>query len=713
MSRPPLSRQQIQELVRQYADQFQVPYPLAISVLEQESDYFPLAESEAGAKGLMQLMPLLIKEYEVKNPFDEEESVRAGVEHLGYLFNIYDGDPRRTLAAYFAGETDVNKAQGLGDLGPLTQKYVHDVSDRMAAQEAPQGVAPPSPTESPSGPIKTRWIYPRPLTQAQFDAMVDDDGKILPKNHPDREGIQISYAGPDPTLEDIAAIFQTVDPEGFITRDDAASLAALGTSGGAGALNLAKRWSPALRGLGMTGTKLIPGIGWGLTLGSGLAGAGGELWRQQQIPRDVGRFGIESWPRSRFGMHYEGVPDTPWESAYSAGVMGLQEAVGEGLGGLLAKGARRVGSFWKGTGFDRGTRLASDQKLPQGGTHVGSPSIGEPTNTARILSETGTGPTVASADRAQEMVNLGSKAADDIIQEAQRAAGNDLLIDRAAVMNSKLFEDLSRRAGLEAQAAHPQLLNELTKLEDSFRFLGPEVAGVSRITQPPMPVALADDLRKQANRFSASKFDQLGQAVPGATTAASDVQHAFGRSLREQIQEALRRAESAQGGSFTNRLGGGRTGRFSDRWDQQVQRTGDWLTASQQARVGARQGMPGVLQGGLAFGPPAAAASMVATGSLPGTAGLLGGSLGGLALSQLSPTGRSALGGALYRAGSQFGQVPVNIGRALQITQSPSGLDPRPATATSPGIPPRPQYNIGPLQGRSLWDALSNLKRPL
>ena len=54
---PTMGKPEIQEFVRYAANQFDVPYELALSLLEQESSYRQNIVSEDGAVGLMQLMP--------------------------------------------------------------------------------------------------------------------------------------------------------------------------------------------------------------------------------------------------------------------------------------------------------------------------------------------------------------------------------------------------------------------------------------------------------------------------------------------------------------------------------------------------------------------------------------------------------------------------------------------------------------------------------
>ena len=49
----------------------------------------------------------------MKNPFDPEQNVDAGVRHLKSLLESYNGDVNLTLAAYNAGEGAVRRSAGV------------------------------------------------------------------------------------------------------------------------------------------------------------------------------------------------------------------------------------------------------------------------------------------------------------------------------------------------------------------------------------------------------------------------------------------------------------------------------------------------------------------------------------------------------------------------------------------------------------------------
>jgi soluble lytic murein transglycosylase-like protein len=77
--------------------------------------------------GLMQLMPATARQLKVKNPFDPEQNVDAGVRHLKQLLESYGGDVRLTLAAYNAGAGAVARSAGVPRYAE-TQNYVRRIT---------------------------------------------------------------------------------------------------------------------------------------------------------------------------------------------------------------------------------------------------------------------------------------------------------------------------------------------------------------------------------------------------------------------------------------------------------------------------------------------------------------------------------------------------------------------------------------------------------
>ena len=90
-------------LITEHARLNDVRPDLVRAVVQVESAYNPYARSPKGAPGLMQLMPATAQQFGVKNAFNPEENVRAGVAYLRQLLDRYENNEELALAAYNAG----------------------------------------------------------------------------------------------------------------------------------------------------------------------------------------------------------------------------------------------------------------------------------------------------------------------------------------------------------------------------------------------------------------------------------------------------------------------------------------------------------------------------------------------------------------------------------------------------------------------------------
>jgi soluble lytic murein transglycosylase-like protein len=101
---------------------------LVRAVVKVESNFNSNAVSRKGAMGLMQLMPSTARSLNVKNPFDPDQNVDAGVRHLKQLLESYGGNVDLTLAAYNAGSGAVARSAGVPHFAE-TQNYVRRITN--------------------------------------------------------------------------------------------------------------------------------------------------------------------------------------------------------------------------------------------------------------------------------------------------------------------------------------------------------------------------------------------------------------------------------------------------------------------------------------------------------------------------------------------------------------------------------------------------------
>jgi soluble lytic murein transglycosylase len=124
-------------IVRGHAKNYDLDPALLAAVIYAESRFDPNARSEAGAVGLMQLLPETARgialrtggtRFVVADLRDPEINVRYGAWYLDHLLEHYD-DTELALAAYHAGQGNVDRwrREGLGIVFPETRSYVDQV----------------------------------------------------------------------------------------------------------------------------------------------------------------------------------------------------------------------------------------------------------------------------------------------------------------------------------------------------------------------------------------------------------------------------------------------------------------------------------------------------------------------------------------------------------------------------------------------------------
>jgi soluble lytic murein transglycosylase-like protein len=122
------TQREIEAAIEKAATRHNVDANLVRALVKVESNFNPNAVSRKGAMGLMQLMPQTARQLNLKNPFDPQENVDAGVRHLKQLLDNYNGDIRLSLAAYNAGSGAVARSRGIPRYSE-TQNYVRRITN--------------------------------------------------------------------------------------------------------------------------------------------------------------------------------------------------------------------------------------------------------------------------------------------------------------------------------------------------------------------------------------------------------------------------------------------------------------------------------------------------------------------------------------------------------------------------------------------------------
>ena len=157
---------------------------LVAAIIQVESGYNPNALSPKGAEGLMQLMPETGRRWGVRDAFNPEENIRAGVRYFRYLQDMFKDD-RLALAAYNAGE---NAVQRYGWIPPYqeTVEYVYKVGkkygeNRRAALVQAKTIPQKPKTETASVAVKDSEPKENLPSYRPVEYYVDNEGKLFLK----------------------------------------------------------------------------------------------------------------------------------------------------------------------------------------------------------------------------------------------------------------------------------------------------------------------------------------------------------------------------------------------------------------------------------------------------------------------------------------------------------------------------------------------------
>jgi len=164
------------------------------AVIAAESGGNPKAFSEKGAKGLMQLMPKTAERFGVFNAWDPGQNVLGGAKYLKFLLDKFRGNEPLAIAAYNAGEGNVDKYGGIPPFKE-TREYTDKVLNFLRQQRLPTNAMAPLPANA-TAPLPANATAPLPVVSGDIAKLAKGAEKLASLNIENTPPINIYNSAP-------------------------------------------------------------------------------------------------------------------------------------------------------------------------------------------------------------------------------------------------------------------------------------------------------------------------------------------------------------------------------------------------------------------------------------------------------------------------------------------------------------------------------------
>ncbi len=112
--------------INQSSRKYRIDRNLIKAIITAESCFRVKAKSHKNAQGLMQLIPATAKRFGVRDSYKPQQNIRGGTKYLRFLMTRFNGDLKKVIASYNAGEGAVDKYKGIPPYKE-TKQYVKNV----------------------------------------------------------------------------------------------------------------------------------------------------------------------------------------------------------------------------------------------------------------------------------------------------------------------------------------------------------------------------------------------------------------------------------------------------------------------------------------------------------------------------------------------------------------------------------------------------------